>query len=940
MKKFVRTRGAEPHRLLNGHASAHNGTSGVGVAGSARGHGDHLSTLSRYWSESEGSGGSRPPPPQLWEDAQFPATWRALGDKRYAAGVRWMRPHELCARPSFLGDETVERRDAGDAGDDADSTSSDEYYAARWEVGEAGEVSDAHVCGAVAALALTPRLLSPVCWVARVAPTRTCAALPRTLLSPVCWVACSGIECVVTHTQHAHVSLSCRPCAGWRVYRVYRDQVCGEKVGEAGVSDAHVWEVGEAGEVSDAHVCGAVAALALTPRLLSPVWGRRARCRTRTCAAQWRAGAHPRLLSPRVCGDRRWEVGEAGEVSDAHVCGAVAALALTPRLLSPVCWVAWEVGEAGEVSDAHVCGARGAHPALVARVLGGVCIECIECILGEAGEVSDAHVCGAVAALALTPRLLARVAPPHSFRAHYCGAFSFRFWIFDTWREVTVDDRLPTRGGRLLGSRAALADDFTLPLLEKAYAKLYGSYRALREGSSARALQDLTGGIVQSFCLRRQPRALTLQVLHSAVPRSTLVVAAPGAACVTGLARARGAGPLVRLRAPAPRRPPALPAADRELLQRADHPADFWMSFADFAREFSRLELVHVGPDDWTGEPALHARRPWRAVLARRRWRAGYNAGGPPSCRDTTGTNPRFHVQIPRAEAGGARKCHVVVSVTQQYAPAARRLHAVGFAVYELPAAAAPRPGSPLGLRALDVTHESRAREVVTFFTLPPGQYLVVPHTRRPHTDAAFLLRILTDQHTDVWEVNEDNMIIRDISSEFLEDEHTIPAEIRAAVTKFIGKRGIEEVDAARLRAAARAAGGWRPSLEACRALVALRDAAVSGRVAAAELPALLALVAGWRLAFLQVAGGGPCGRACSSYRLRALLYAAGLTASNKVLECLVLRYARRSRLSADACVLALARLHLAHERYRSLDTKLKSNPLSLEEMILMTIYS
>lgn len=37
---------------------------------------------------------------------------------------------------------------------------------------------------------------------------------------------------------------------------------------------------------------------------------------------------------------------------------------------------------------------------------------------------------------------------------------------------------------------------------------------------------------------------------------------------------------------------------------------------------------------------------------------------------------------------------------------------------------------------------------------------------------------------------------------------------------------------------------------------------------------------------------------------------------------------------------MAMVRLHLAHERYHSLDTKMKSNPLSLEEMILMTIYS
>jgi len=54
------------------------------------------------------------------------------------------------------------------------------------------------------------------------------------------------------------------------------------------------------------------------------------------------------------------------------------------------------------------------------------------------------------------------------------------------------------------------------------------------------------------------------------------------------------------------------------------------MSFVDFARNFTHLELVHIGPDDWLQEPALQPRKPWRAVLAKRRWRLGYNAGGGP----------------------------------------------------------------------------------------------------------------------------------------------------------------------------------------------------------------------------------------------------------------------------------------------------------------------
>lgn len=97
----------------------------------------------------------------------------------------------------------------------------------------------------------------------------------------------------------------------------------------------------------------------------------------------------------------------------------------------------------------------------------------------------------------------------------------FRFWQWGRWVEVKVDDRLPTRGDRPAHMHCAQPDVFWAALLEKAYAKLYGGYAFLKYGTVGRALQDLTGAVVQSV-----PPSGPL--LGGAVPRSTLLLAITG----------------------------------------------------------------------------------------------------------------------------------------------------------------------------------------------------------------------------------------------------------------------------------------------------------------------------------------------------------------------------------------------------------------------------
>ena len=73
------------------------------------------------------------------------------------------------------------------------------------------------------------------------------------------------------------------------------------------------------------------------------------------------------------------------------------------------------------------------------------------------------------------------VFPPIFHPYRHCGIYCFRFFKDLQWRYVIIDKRLPVynMAGEYIYARCADPEEVWVPLIEKAYAKLFGCYFSL-----------------------------------------------------------------------------------------------------------------------------------------------------------------------------------------------------------------------------------------------------------------------------------------------------------------------------------------------------------------------------------------------------------------------------------------------------------------------------
>ncbi|KAK3599185.1 hypothetical protein CHS0354_041026 [Potamilus streckersoni] len=429
----------------------------------------------------------------------------------------------------------------------------------------------------------------------------------------------------------------------------------------------------------------------------------------------------------------------------------------------------------------------------------------------QQGELGDCWLLAAVASLTINQKLLQRVVPhDQDFTTDYCGLYHFFFWHQGMWTEVVVDDRLPTYAGQLVFMHSTEKNEFWSALMEKAYAKLVGSYESLKGGSTSEAMEDFTGGVTEMIDLKKAPANLT-QIMLKAYERGSLMGCSIDAdenelearlsnGLVVGHAysitavkmmeiktpRVSGKIPMVRVRNPWGNEAEWKGAwsdksqewqfiseqEKRSIGLTFDDDGEFWMSFDDWKKNFQKIEICNLGPDSIDDEDTAKGKKRWEAKDEHGEWIRRVNAGGCRNYLESFWTNPQYRVTlVDPDDDDNEDQCTMLIGLLQKDRRKKRKegmdMLTIGYVIYKLKDDASsdgPQDMKFFKFNASVAKSPSfiNLREVCGRHKLPPGTYVVVPSTFEPQQEAQFLLRIFTEKKSETSEVDQGTGLIED----------------------------------------------------------------------------------------------------------------------------------------------------------------------------------
>ncbi|XP_030212190.1 calpain-3 isoform X5 [Gadus morhua] len=602
------------------------------------------------------------------------------------------------------------------------------------------------------------------------------------------------------------------------------------------------------------------------------------------------------------------------------------------------------------------------------------------------GDLGDCWLLAAIACLTLYEKLLYRVVPQEqSFSEGYAGVFHFQFWRYGDWVDVVIDDRIPTFNNQLVFTKSAERNEFWSALLEKAYAKLHGSYEALKGGNTTEAMEDFTGGVTEFYEMKEAPKELN-KIMKKALERGSLmgcsidslVPARFETRTTTGLVKGHAYSVtavqeckhtttkdskvrLVRLRNPwgqvewtgpwsdNSKEWTSLSKDEKEKLQHQNaEDGEFWMSFEDFKKNFTKIEICNLTPDALEDDK-IHK---WTVSVNEGRWVRGCSAGGCRNYPDTFWTNPQYRLRLLEEDddpEDNEVACSFVVSLMQKNRRKERKMGAnlftIGFAIYEVPK---EMHGNKQHMQKdFFLANSSKARcksyinlrEVTQRFRLSPGEYVIVPSTYEPHQEGEFLLRVFSEKRNTselcpCCRGDCSSLVSREIENR-IEADHPVPApasavgeeseedqKFRTIFQEIAGdvSEGVlcvyeMEITANELKNLLNKVVSKNQelntegfSLETCRSMIALMDMDGTGRLNLQEFRHLWNKVKQWQGIFkhYSVEQSG----SISSYEMRNAVNDAGYRLNNQLYDIITMRYANESmNIDFDSFISCLVRL-------------------------------
>uniref|UniRef100_A0A8C1QFA6 Calpain 8 n=1 Tax=Cyprinus carpio TaxID=7962 RepID=A0A8C1QFA6_CYPCA len=568
------------------------------------------------------------------------------------------------------------------------------------------------------------------------------------------------------------------------------------------------------------------------------------------------------------------------------------------------------------------------------------------------GALGDCWLLAAIASLTLDNAILERVVPPgQSFIEDYAGIFHFQFWQYGEWVDVVIDDRLPTRDGKLLFVHSAEGSEFWSALLEKAYAKLNGSYEALSGGSTTEGFEDFTGGIAENHDLSKAPpylfklmqKALTLGSLlgcsiditssYETEAVTSLKLVKGHAYSVTGAEEVHSYGrlvQLVRIRNPWGQVEWTGPWSDnskewnsvqpeeKAKLDYSGEDGEFWMAYSDFIQQFSKLEICNLTPDTLSSEDASR----WNYNQFEGNWRVGSTAGG---CRNNPATfcsNPQYVIKLEEEDDDphdGEDGCTILVGLMQKDGRKDKRfgrdLNTIGFAIYKYMGRDNIILGPDVLLRQRSIAGSNtfiNLREVSERFKLPPGEYVIIPSTFEPHRKGSFVLRVFTEKEAAASPM--DTEISADVKKVNLLFTNIVTLKLFSILYWSFSKCSVVFHTGTDVKT-----DGF--SMETCRHIISLLDKDGSSKLGLVEFHILWIKIQKYLEVFKKhdTDNSGTM----SSHEMRDAVKEAGFQLNNEVLEVIISRYANQQyAIDFDCFVGCLIRLEMLFKIFKTFDKK------------------